>query len=143
MNLQRKEKLVLSATNYARKHLGINDTILVFINDGKVFKSTKHSALYEIDLGIIRYNKDWLKTASTERILRCAFYEVFIARIHLEILGHQQGTKSTLFSEEEFMKLEQEFKNSDNGELNKVEKRLSSEFGEAYAEILYQKYLNR
>ncbi len=55
--MTKNEKLVLDATEYARSFLNIDDELLVLINDINHFESINHSALYDKDNFLIRYNK--------------------------------------------------------------------------------------
>ncbi len=78
-NHSTEEKLIILVTNNARKKMNVNLGLLVFMNDGSVFKSVNHSGLFEKDNFINRYNCDWIKTATNERIINTAFHETFHA----------------------------------------------------------------
>lgn len=88
------EKLVIAGTNYIREKLKIDENIWVFINDGKNFESDKHSGKFEKEVGVIRYNKDFSKTATEEQVLKLAFHETFHAFQFQEVFNYNQGIKS-------------------------------------------------
>ena len=41
------EKLIISATNYARETIGITESLWVFINNSIMFESIDHSGMYD------------------------------------------------------------------------------------------------
>ena len=141
-NGSKKKKLVIAAANYARKVANLNEPIWVFINKGKVFKSKIHSGLYDKDSFSIRFNRDWLITAKDERIVKCAIHEVFHAVQHVELIKKELGMTSELFTEEELIQLELDFKDENYDDSVGVYENLLAEIqAEEFAELVYSKYL--
>ena len=135
------EKLVVAATNYIREKLKIDKNIWVFINDGKNFESDKHSGKFEKEVGVIRYNKDFLETATEEQILKLAFHETFHAFQFQEVFNYSQGIKSKVFSDEELKTLEHEFNlNTKTEDTNKWHELLLEQQAETFAHFMCEKY---
>lgn len=135
------EKLVIAGTNYIREKLKIDENIWVFINDGKNFESDKHSGKFEKEVGVIRYNKDFSKTATEEQVLKLAFHETFHAFQFQEVFNYNQGIKSKVFSEEELTVLAHEFNpNTKTEETHKWHELLSEQQAETFAHFMYEKY---
>lgn len=136
----KNEMLVIAATNYARKLMYIDESLWVFINDGKHFKSINHSGLYDKNF-IIRFNREWLKTAKEEQILKCAFHEVFHAVQHQEIMKKELGIESKFFPEDELKQLEFEFKDENYNDSSETWGTYLCELqAEDFAGQMYDKY---
>src|SRR5690606_34662171 len=93
-----KEKLIISATNFAREKTNVDPALWVFVNKGNIFKSINHSGLFEKDTFVIRFNRDWIKIASEEQIIKTAFHETFHAVQQQALVGRTLGLKSDIFS---------------------------------------------
>lgn len=102
--------LVIASTNYARKILNIAEELWVFINDGDMFKSINHSGLFDKDAFAIRYNREFLKSASIEKIMKLAFHETFHAAQLEAVVGSYLGLETKLFTKEEIEQIKHEFK---------------------------------
>lgn len=135
--------LVIAATNYARKILNIAEELWVFVNDGSMFKSEVHSGLFDKDAFAIRYNKEFLKTASTEKVMKLAFHETFHAAQLEAIVGSHLGFDSKLFTKEEIKQLKHEFKDENySEEVGVYENLLSEQQAENFAQMMYAKLLS-
>ncbi len=135
------EKLVIAATNYVREKLRIDENIWVFVSTGDNFESNKHSGKFEIELCVIRYNKDFLKIATEEQIIKLAFYETFHALQFQELFYYEEGFKSKIFSEAELKILKREFNpDTKTGVTNKWHELLSEQQAETFAHFMYIKY---
>lgn len=136
-----KEKLIISATNYAREKMNVDPGLWVFINDGSVFKSFHHSGLFEKDTFVIRYNRDWIKIASEEQIIKTAFHETFHAVQQQALIERNLGLKSEIFSEVELNTLEHEFKDENyDDSINTWHTHLSEQQAEAFAAYLFERF---
>lgn len=136
------EKLIISATNYARSVIGIDESLWVFINDGKIFKSINHSGMYDKEHFVIRYNRDWLKTAEFERIIKCAFHEVFHVVQHAELIVRKHGIKSKVFSDAELDQLEFEFMDENYSDSHHAwGSHLAEQQADSFADELYGKFI--
>ena len=137
------ERLVIAATNYARKLLKVDDALWVFINDGDMFKSINHSGLFEKELFVIRYNRDWITTAETGKIIKCAFHETFHTIQYSAVIGYGMGVKNNLFSDDEMTQMIHEFKaeNYDDSS-DKWGTHLLEQQAEGFALELYEKFIN-
>ena len=139
-NGTRNEMLVIASTNYARKILNIAEELWVFINDGDMFKSNNHSGLFDKDAYAIRYNREFLKTASIEKVMKLAFHETFHAAQLESIVASYLGLKSELFTEEEIEQLKHEFKDENySDEIGIYENLLSEQQAESFAQMVYEK----
>ena len=137
------EQLIIAATNYARHHLKIDESLWVFLSKGELFKSNKHSGRFEKDVFAIRYNQDWLKTAETDKIIRCAFHEVFHAFQFTELTKESLGLKSNVFTAEELKQLAFEFNDENYDDTDDSwGTYLAEQQAESYAEALYHKFLD-
>ena len=140
-NNSAKEKLILSATNYAREKINVDPGLWVFINDGSVFKSIYHSGLFEKDNFVIRYNRDWIKIASEEQIIKTAFHETFHAVQQQALIERNLGLKSKIFSEAELNTLEHEFKDENyDDSIDTWHTHLSEQQAEAFAAYLFERF---
>lgn len=138
------EKLIISATNFARSLLNIDEDLWVFINEQTHFNGNDHSALYDKENFLIRYNKEWLKNANSENIIKTAFHEVFHVLQHSEILESELGRKSRLFSNVELKQMKHEFKDENySTESGKYENLLIEQQAESFAYGLYELYNQR
>lgn len=137
------EKLVIAATNFARRLLKVDDALWVFINDGDMFKSVNHSGLFEKEMFVIRYNRDCLRTAQTDRIIKCAFHETFHSVQYSAVIGYGMGVKNNLFSDDEMTQMIHEFKaeNYDDSS-DKWGTHLVEQQAEGFAQELYEKFIN-
>lgn len=136
-----QEKLIISATNYVRKIMTINENIWVFINDNKIFKSTNHSGMYDKENFIIRYNRGWIQMATYEQIIKCAFHESFHAVQHQALVGRMLEINSQWFTEEELDRLEYEFKDENyNNSNSNWHSYLIEQQAETFGRILYDKF---
>lgn len=139
-----KERLIVSATNYARKIMNIDEFLWVFINDGNIFKSVNHSGLYDKANFIIRFNREWLKIAEFKNIVETSFHEVFHVVQHQALIEREYNIESKLFTEEELDQLAKEFRDenyndsSDAWGLNMAEQQ-----AEAFAKHLYNEFIKR
>lgn len=142
-NGSRKERLVIAAANFARLITQVDESLWVFINDGKVFKSNIHSGMYDKDSCSVRFNREWLKTAKLDRIVKCAFHEVFHALQHQELLKRQLGITSDKFTEDELVQMEKEFQDEHHDDSEGIyENLLVEQQAETFAELIYRKYSN-
>ena len=138
------EKLIISATNYTRSIIGIDEALWVFINDGTIFKSIHHSGMYDKEHFVIRYNREWLKTAEFERIIKCAFHEVFHVVQHAELIARKHGIKSALFNDEELDQLEFEFRDENYSDSHLAwSSYLAEQQADSFADQLYEKFIKR
>lgn len=134
----------MSATNYARKLMNIDESLWVFINDGSIFKSVHHSGLYDKANFIIRFNREWLKTATFKNVVKTSFHEVFHIIQHQALIEREHNIKSKLFTDEELDQLAKEFRDenyddsSDAWGLNLAEQQ-----AETFAEHLYDEFIKR
>lgn len=132
------EKLVLEATEYARDLLNIDKDLWVFINEINHFKGIYHSALYDKDNFLIRYNKEWLKTAQKENIIKTAFHEVFHVLQHACIVESDLGIDHGIFTKEELKQMKHEFLDENYSmEKGKYETLLIEIQAETFAHELY------
>lgn len=132
-----KEKLIISACNYAREKINLDENFWVLISEDVHFNDSQHSGLYDKERFLIRFNQGWIKQATYEEILKCAFHEVFHAFQHQEIIKKNLGYTSLFFTDEEFYIMEFEFKD-ENYDVNKWETLLIEKQSEYFSEILYQ-----
>lgn len=132
--------LVIAATNYARKILNIAEELWVFVNDGNMFKSNNYSGIFDKDAFAIRYNSEFLKDASTEKVMKLAFHETFHAAQLEAIVGSYLGYKSELFTEDEIERLKHEFKDENySDKIGIYETLLSEQQAESFAQMMYKK----
>ena len=132
--------LVIAATNYARKILNIAEELWVFVNDGDMFKSNNHSGIFDKDAFAIRYNSEFLKDASTEKVMKLAFHETFHAAQFEAIVASYLGLKSELFTEDKIERLKHEFKDENySDEIDIYETLLSEQQDESFAQMMYEK----
>ena len=140
-NQSLNEKLIISATNYAREFLNIDEGLWVFINDSKHFMGIHHSALYDKENFIIRYNKDWLINATEDNILKTAFHEVFHVLQHTCIVEFDLGYNREIFTNEELMQMKFEFLDENySSELGKYEQLLIEQQAESFAHVFYKSH---
>lgn len=133
--MTKKEKLIISGTNFARKALNIDENFWILISDINHFIDINHSGLYDKENFLIRYNKSWIRKSNNERILKCSFHEVFHAFQHQELLKRKLGLK-TKFTCDELNQIELEFR--DEVYLNnKWEDNLVEQQAETFANELY------
>jgi len=138
------EKLAISATNYVRKLMNVDGALWVFINDGDMFKSVNHSGMFQKDTFVIRYNREWLKTADQEKIVRCAFHEVFHVVQYTAIVRHSMGIKNTQFTDDEINQLEHEFKDENYDDSNGTwGSHLVEQQAEWFAVELYNRFVKQ
>lgn len=138
------EKLIIFATNYARSVIGIDESLWVFINDGNIFKSVNHSGMYDKEHFVIRYNRDWLKAAEFERIIKCAFHEVFHVVQHAELIARKHEIKSKVFSDAELDQLEFVFDDKNYDDSNHTwSSHLAEQQADNFAEELYEKFIRK
>lgn len=143
-NVTFKEKLVISATNFARNLLKVDDALWVFINDGDMFKSINHSGLFEKEMFVIRYNREWLKISQTDRIIKCAFHETFHAVQYSAVIGFGIGVKNNLFSNDEMKQMIHEFKTENYDDTSdKWGTHLVEQQAEGFALELYEKFIKQ
>ena len=135
-NYFKKEKIIISATNFAREILNIDENLWVFINNENHFISSSHSGLYDKEYFLIRFNSKWLKNASQEKIIKCAFHEVFHAFQHQEIIKRIIGFESLVFNYDELDLMEKEF-DDENYNLNNWESYLVEKQAEEFSNKLY------
>lgn len=136
-----KEKLIISATNFAREKTNVDPGLWVFVNNGNIFKSINHSGLFEKDTFVIRYNRDWLKIASEEQIIKTAFHETFHAVQQQALIGRRLGLKSDIFSEDELNILEHEFKDENyDDSIDTWHTHLSEQQAETFAAHLFERF---
>lgn len=141
-NRSMKEKLAIAATNFVRKLMKVDDALWVFINDGDMFKSINYSGMFQKDIFVIRYNRDWLKTAAHEKILMCAFHETFHAIQYSAVVGYELGMKENLFSDDEINQLTREFNAETYNDSNEMwSTYLVEQQAEGFAIELYTKYM--
>jgi|SRR5690625_971066 len=138
------EKLIISATNFARSLLNIDEDLWVFINEQTHFNGNDHSALYDKENFLIRYNKEWLKNANSENIIKTAFHEVFHVVQHSAIVEFELGIKSEVFSIKELRQMKYEFKDKNySTEIGQYENLLIEQQAETFAYGLYELYNQR
>ena len=136
-----KEKLIISATNFAREKTNVDPGLWVFINNGDIFKSINHSGLFEKDTFVIRYNRDWIKIASEEQIIKTAFHETLHAVQQQVLVGRRLGLKSNIFTEEELNILEHEFKDENyDDSVDTWHTHLSEQQAETFAAYLFERF---
>lgn len=137
------EKLVIAATNFARNLLKVDDALWVFINDGDMFKSINHSGLFEKEMFVIRYNREWLRTAQPDRIIKCAFHETFHSVQYSAVIGYGMGVKNNLFTEDEMTQMIHEFKAENYDDSSDIwGTHLLEQQAEGFALELYEKFIN-
>ena|GEM_PF-3176626 len=135
------EKLIISATNYARETIGITKSLWVFINNCIMFKSIDHSGMYDKENFLIRYNRDWLKNADHKQIIKCAFHEVFHVVQHDALNNWKSGNVSLIFSDEELRQIEIEFNDYNYSDsIHKWNSYFIEQQAECFAEILYKRF---
>lgn len=138
-NLTTNEELILKATEYARSLLKIDKDLWVFINEMNHFKGIEHSALYDKDNFLIRYNKEWLKTARKENVIKTAFHEVFHVLQHACIVEADLGMDHGIFTKEELVQMKYEFLDENYSmEKGKYENLLIEVQAESFAYALYE-----
>jgi hypothetical protein len=138
------EKLVIAATNFARQLLKVDNALWVFINDGELFKSVNYSGMFENEMFVIRYNREWLKTADNDKIIKCAFHETFHAVQYSAVIGYGMGVKNNLFRDDEMKKLIHEFNAENYDDSTEVwGTHLVEQQAEAFALELYEKFINQ
>jgi len=141
-NGSHNEKLIISATNLARHIMKLDENIWVFINEGNTFESINHSGMYDKEHYLIRYNREWLKSATEEAIIKCAFHETFHAAQHQAIMERTLGIKSDYFTEVELEKLEHDFDSGNyNDKVGEWGEIFAEQQAEAFAAVFYDKYL--
>lgn len=134
------EKLIISATNYARSVLNIDEGLWVFINDSTHFMSNEHSALYDKENFLIRFNKEWIKSAKDDKIIKTSFHEVFHVLQHASILEWQQGYNNEIFTIEELKIMEYEFSDKNySTDIGKYENQLIEIQAETFASYLFDR----
>ncbi len=140
-NQSLNEKLIISATNYAREFLNIDEELWVFINDSKHFMGINHSALYDKENFIIRFNKDWLINATEDNILKTAFHEVFHVFQHTCLLEIELGYNRGIFTNNELEKMKHEFLDENySTELGQYENLLIEQQAETFAHEFYKTF---
>lgn len=138
------EKLVIAATNFVRKIMSVDDELWVFINDGDNFKSINHSGMFQMDFFAIRYNREWLKTATHEKIIKCALHEAFHAVQYSAVVGHGRGANNNLFTDREINQLTHEFKMKNYDDSNEMwSTYLVEQQAEGFAMEFYTKYIKQ
>ncbi|WP_026391279.1 hypothetical protein [Haploplasma modicum] len=133
-------KLVISATNYARVKLNLDENFWVVISEGKHFLSNNHSGMYDKNHFLIRYNEEWLKNSTSEKTIKCAFHEVFHAFQHQEIIKRKLGLESIYFTNEELDKIEYEFQDEVYN-VDKWESFLIEQQAEYFSDYLYSIFI--
>lgn len=146
-NIKFNEKLVIAATNYARKIMEVDCSLWVFINEGDFFKSINHAGMFQKDEFAIRYNRDWLKLADIESVIKCAFHETFHAVQYSALIEYSLGIKSKYFSDDEILTMLNEFESENyNDSIQKWDTYFVELQAEAFAiglyELLYSKIIS-
>jgi len=105
-----------------------------------MFKSIDHSAMYDKDNFLSRYNRDWLKNADHKQIIKCAFHEVFQVVQHDALNNWKKGSASLIFSNEELKQIEIEFNDYNyNNSIYEWQSYFIEQQAEVFAEILYKR----
>lgn len=138
------EKLVIAATNFARQILNVDEALWVFINNGDMFKSINHSGLFDKDMFVIRYNRQWLITADKDKIIKCAFHETFHAVQYSAVIEYGMGIKNRLFTDDEMKQLIHEFKTENYDDSSELwGTHLVEQQAEGFALELHEKFINQ
>ena len=136
------EKLVIAASNYVRKLMNIDDSLWAFINKGDMFKSINHSGMFQKDVFVIRFNREWLETTTHERIIKCAFHETFHAVQYSAVVGSSLNLRNTLFTDEDVKRLTHEFGDGNYDDSNETEgSYLVEQQAEGFAIELYKRFI--
>jgi len=140
-NLEKNEQLIIAATNYARAIFNVDEYLWVFINELNHFTGIDHSALYDKEHFLIRYNREWLKSAKVDNIIKTAFHEVFHVVQHLAILEYDQGKNNGFFTNQDLKRMKHEFLDENySTKLGKYEELLIEQQAEEFALYLYKEY---